>query len=157
MQSHHKDILASQTGPLKTKNFTPVKPDPGDEEKEQRGAFKSMVSPNLPPSPTSPIGQAANTENGHSPTVERPRHNSGYDHQRFNLNPPPPLHSQMYDYQRHQFDFEQLRQQSVANYEQQLQQLQRQQSQINQLSQMSPGYHSSDPRLRYEPHQESSP
>jgi len=157
MQSHHKDILASQTGPLKTKNFSPVKPDPGDDEQQPRGNYKSIVSPNLPPSPTSPTAQAANTENGHSPTVERPRHSSGYDHQRFNLNPPPPLHSQMYDYQRHQFDFEQLRQQSVANYEQQLQQLQRQHSQINQLSQMSPGYHSSDPRLRYEPHQESSP
>jgi len=157
MQSHHKDILASQSGPLKTKNFSPIKPDPGEDDNDQRGNLKTLLSSNLPPSPTSPTGQPSQTENGHSPSVERPRHSSGYDQQRFNVNPPPPLHSQMYDYQRHQFDFEHFRQQSVANYEQQLQQLQRQHSQINQLSQMSPGYHSSDPRLRYEPHQESSP
>lgn len=160
MQSHHKDVLASQLGPLKTKNFSPIKPDPGEEEQDPQDSFKTLPSPNLPPSPTSPVSQPPPPENGQSPPVESPRHNSGFDHQRFHLNPPPPLHSQMYEHQRHQFGFDHLRQQS-ASYEHQLQQhLQRQHGQINQLShlpQMSPGYHSSDPRLRYEPHQESSP
>eukprot|EP00092_Neocalanus_flemingeri_P000496 GFUD01000527.1.p1 GENE.GFUD01000527.1~~GFUD01000527.1.p1 ORF type:complete len:679 (-),score=144.66 GFUD01000527.1:78-2114(-) len=163
MQSHHKDILASQPSPLKTKNFSPIKPDPGQteggsEEQDPKENCKTSSSPISPPSPTSPPALYNQSENGHSPSLERPRHNSGFEQPRFNP-PPPPLQSQMYENQRQQFGFDHLRQHS-ANYEHQLQQHLQRHSQINHLahlSQLSPGYHSSDPRLRYEPHQEASP
>jgi len=163
MQSHHKDILATQPSPLKTKNFSPIKPDPGQtevapEEQEHQENFKSS-SPNSPSSPTSPPTQYSQSDNEHSPSLQSSKHNSEFNQPNPRYNPPPPLQSPMYDQQRHQFGFDHLRSYS-AEYEQQLQQQLQRHSQINHLahlSQLSPGYHSSDPRLRYEPHQESSP
>jgi len=158
MQSHHKDVVASQPRPIKVKEFS------GTRKEEILGQailenFKRVSPPGL--SSNSPH-HCTEDENKFSPMthIGKPALIASYSHQRFNVNP---AHlSSMYDLQRTQLGFESHRQVST-NYEHPLHQhLQRQHGQFSQLSnlshsQLSPGYHSSDPRVRFEPHRQESP